>query len=218
MNKDNNRKPIGTIILVLALAIVVFGGYTGYKKITKRAGYFNPNNISLAEPQKTGGMPLMEALAKRRSARNFAQIELSNEVISNLLWAANGKSGEGKRTAPSARNKQEIDLYLLIPSGIYKYNADHNILEFISDEDLTKSTGYNSPLSIVFVANLDEQVRDMALVDCGFIGQNIYLFATSNNLISVFKATFDRKMLMEKLNLSNRQEVLFIHDVGYAAD
>ena len=71
--------------------------------------------ISLPEPQLEGGRPLMQALKERRSLRRFGPQSLPLPVLSNLLWAALGinRVKQGKRTAPTARNRQEIDIYIL---------------------------------------------------------------------------------------------------------
>ena len=89
-------------------------------------------DIKLPEPQKTGGMPLMEALAARQSQRTFSAKPLSNQQLADLLWAAFGVNrADGKRTAPSARNGQEVDIYVALPSGLYLYQAKSNTLEQI---------------------------------------------------------------------------------------
>lgn len=105
-------------------------------------GSMNAQDIKLPEPTKTGGMPLMEALAKRSTSRQFASTELTKQQISNLLWAAFGiNRPDGKRTAPSARNFQETDIYVLMKSGTYIYDAKTNTLNLIVADDLRSIGG-----------------------------------------------------------------------------
>src|ERR1039457_4099054 len=100
-------------------------------------GLIFAQSIDLPAPQKTGGMPLMDALAKRSTARAFDSIELSPQQLSSLLWAAFGiNRPDGKRTAPSARNFQETDIYVLLKSGAYVYNAKSNKLDLVVAEDI----------------------------------------------------------------------------------
>lgn len=116
-------------------------------------------HIALPRPETTGGMPLMDALSKRQSLREFARTELSLAVLSNLLWAAWGHNRpDGRRTAPSALNAQEIDLYVALPSGAYIYDAGAHALDLIAANDLRRITGYQdfvdeAPLDLVFVAD-----------------------------------------------------------------
>ena len=104
------------------LALVFLGG-------TLTAQDLKP--IALPAPQTHGGKPLMEALASRSTSRAFASDELPAQTLPNLLWAAWGinRPSEGKRTAPSASNWQEIDIYVVMRSGVYVYDALTNILK-----------------------------------------------------------------------------------------
>jgi hypothetical protein len=114
--------------------------------------------IVLPEPQKEGGIPLMEGISKRRSDREFASQELPLPLLSNLLWAAYGVNrADGHRTAPSALDAQEIDVYVALPSGAYLYDATAHQLKLIVSSDLRSITGYqdfvdDAPLDLVFVA------------------------------------------------------------------
>ena len=104
--------------------------------------------IALPTPQKEGGMALMEALSKRQSARQFAPKELSLPLLSNLLWAAYGVNRPDKgRTAPSALNSQEIDIYVALPSGAYLYDATANVLQLVAASDVRRVTGYQDFVS-----------------------------------------------------------------------
>jgi Nitroreductase family len=115
--------------------------------------------IALPVPDKAGGMPLMEAISKRHSAREFAAKELPLRMLSSLLWAADGVNrADGGRTAPSAMNAQEIDLYVALPSGAYLYDAAANALQLIAGSDIRRVTGYQdfvdeAALDLVYVAD-----------------------------------------------------------------
>ena len=77
-------------------------------------------NLELPKAQQTGGMPLMEALAKRTTVRAYSTKDLSMQQLSNLLWASFGVNRkDGKRTAPSSNNKQEMELYVLLKTVIF---------------------------------------------------------------------------------------------------
>src|ERR1019366_2894921 len=93
-------------------------------------------DLNLPAPQQTGGMPLMDALARRATARAFDSKDLSPQQLSDLLWAAWGiNRPDGRRTAPSARNKQEIDVYALLKTGVFIYVANGHRLSQISSAD-----------------------------------------------------------------------------------
>ncbi len=145
--------------------------------------------IQLPKPQMTGGMPLMQVLAQRQTTRAFADKPLPMQTLSNLLWAAFGvnrsrdvKQGLG-RTAPSAMNKQEVQLYVVTADGAYVYDAEPNQLKpAVSGDVRTKvaqGAGSHAAATIIYVADAK---LDFAQVDTGFIGQNVYLFAASEGL------------------------------------
>jgi SagB-type dehydrogenase family enzyme len=187
--------------------------------------------IALPAPQKEGGMPLMEAISKRRSDREFASTKLPLPTLSNLLWAAYGVNRpEGGRTAPSALNAQEVDLYVALPSGAYFYNAPTNSLQLVVSSDLRRITGYQdfvdeAPLDIIFVADYSRTKlvpvglrESYAAVAAGAISQNLYLFAASNGLATVIRAWIDREAIANALGLSHDQQVLLSQTLGYRKD
>ena len=178
-------------------------------------------DIQLPSPNKTGGKPLMDALNERQSNRDFSDKELSMQTLSDLLWAANGFNRETKRTAPSSQDRQEIDLYVFLKTGVYFYDAkNQQLIQKVQGNNHAK-TGRQpfvevAPLNFIFVANLDKASnRDAALTDCGFISQNIYLFCASEDLISVVRGSVDKTEVHELLGLSEQQEVLLAQTVGY---
>jgi nitroreductase len=173
-------------------------------------------DITLPEPQKTGGMPLMEALSKRSSCREFSSAEIDNQTLSNLLWAAWGYNRPDKRTAPSANNKQDLDLYVAKKSGAYLYDALANKLIQVNKEDVRKDMGKQdfvgvAPVNIVFVAKNKE---DYTPVNAGFISQNIYLYCASVDLGTVVRGYFDAEEVSKALKLNDVQLPVLTQTVG----
>jgi nitroreductase len=184
--------------------------------------------IALPAPDKTGGLPLMEAIAKRRSAREFSAVELPLPLLSSLLWAANGVNrADGGRTAPSAMNAQEIDVYVALPSGAYLYDAHANELQLVAGSDVRRVTGYQdfvdqAALDLVYVADHSRMKlipvasrESFASAAAGAVTQNVYLFAASNGLATVIRAWIDRDAIADALGLSHDQQVLLSQTVGF---
>ncbi|MBD8388608.1 SagB/ThcOx family dehydrogenase [Dysgonomonas sp. BGC7] len=178
-------------------------------------------DIKLQSPSKSGGKPLMEALNERQSHRTFVKKDLSAQDLSDLLWAANGFNREDKRTVPTSQNKQEMDVYVMLSTGVYLYDAKENILKLIEKGDLRKALGQpaiseNASLSLIYVANLDKASnREAGFIDSGFIAQNVYLYCASTGLGSVVRASFTRPGLHEVLKLTEKQEITIVQAVGH---
>jgi nitroreductase len=184
--------------------------------------------IVLPAPDTTGGMPLMEAISKRHSAREFAGSELPLPMLSNLLWAANGINRPGGgRTAPSAMNAQEIDVYVALPSGAYLYDAAANELQLVAASDLRRVTGYQdfvdeAPLDLVFIADHSRMTlvpvasrESFASAAAGAISQNVYLFAAANGLSTVIRAWINRDAIADALGLGHDHQVPLSQTVGF---
>lgn len=178
-------------------------------------------DIQLPSPNRTGGKPLMDALNERQSNRDFSDKELSMQTLSDLLWAAYGFNREDKRTVPTSQNRQEIDIYVFLKTGVYFYDAKNQQLILKVAGNNHAKTGKQpfveiAPLQIVFVANLDKASnRDAALIDCGFISQDIYLFCASEGLITVVRGSVDKDAVRSLLELNENQETLLAQTVGY---
>lgn len=178
-------------------------------------------NIRLPEPQKSGGKPLMEALSQRRSARAFAAKALSDQTISNLLWAAYGFNRSNMRTAPSANNKQEFEIYVALEKGLYLYNAKDNVLELVKQEDLRAKAGKQdfvatAPLNLVYAYNTGKMADEkMAYADCGFIAQNVYLYCASEGLATVIRGFVDKDDLAKAIGLKPEYAITLSQTVGY---
>jgi SagB-type dehydrogenase family enzyme len=178
-------------------------------------------DIKLNTPNKVSGKLLMQALSERKSSRDFIDKDLPIDVLSNLLWAANGFNRENKRTAPTANDKQEIELYVTLKSGVYLYDAKNSLLKLIKTGDHRKSAGSQdfvaqASANIIFVADMEKaSSREYAYTDCGFVAQNIYLFAASEGLGAVARGWYDKEVLAKLLDLPSHKEVLMTQSVGY---
>ena len=193
------------------------------------AGTGLAQSIDLPSPQRTGGMPLMEALAKRSTGREFDSRELSQQRLSSLLWACFGiNRPDGKRTAPSAMDCRETAIYVVLKQGAYVYDAKSNKLDLVVADDLrslaaTQAFATNAPVNLVFVADLArmgnssaEEKRTYACIDVGYISQNAYLFCASEGLATGARASVDRKALALKLGLRSDQMIVLGQSVGYS--
>lgn len=184
--------------------------------------------IALPPPEKRGGLSLMEALAARRSSRSFAREPLPLSLLSGLLWAAYGVNrDDGGRTAPSALNGQEIDVFVAFPTGVYRYAAAAQELQLVTASDLRRVTAYQdfldeAPLDLVYVADHARMHRvpagqreAYAYASAGAIAQNVYLFSASHGLSTVLRAWSDREAIAYALGLSHDHQVLLTQTVGY---
>lgn len=212
------------------LLMVFFAINKSYSQEQKSATPEQGKIIKLPAPQKEIGKPLMQALNLRQSSRNFSTKEIPLQDLSNLLWAGFGINREnGKRTAPSARNWQEIDIFLAAPDGIYKYNAQDNSIVQTSKDDIREIIEgvkfvKEAPLSLIFVADYsrlnDQKVSDEAKLmnssaDAGFIVQNIYLYCASQGFATVVLGGINRDEMSKRMNLGQNQKIMFAQCVGY---
>ena len=185
--------------------------------------------IQLLKPQIDGGRPLMQVLKDRRSSREFSSEKLPIQVLSNLLWAAFGvnRPDLGKRTAPSAVNWQEIDIYVATADGLYLYDAKAHMLNPVLSEDIRALTGRQpfvkeAPLNLVYVADFsrmgkatNEDKEFYSAADTGFISQNVYLYCASEGLATVVRALIDRPALAKVMKLRPDQKITLAQSVGY---
>jgi SagB-type dehydrogenase family enzyme len=185
--------------------------------------------VSLPKPQMDGGKPLMQALKERSTGREFATRELPPQVLSNLLWAADGinRPDSGKRTAPSASNRQEIDVYLATAKGLFLYDAKAHQLQPVLSDDVRAATGSQpfvkeAPVNLVYVAdfakmgNATEQNKIFySAANTGFISQNVYLYCASEGLATVVRGGVDRTGLAKVMKLRPEQRITLAQSVGY---
>jgi len=186
-----------------------------------------PRTISLPPPNRTGGKPLMQVFSERQSRREFSEVKLSEQQLSNLLWAAFGVNRpDGRRTAPSARNWQEISLYLCMEDGVFLFDAQNHTLQKLMGEDIRKLTGTQpyvekAPLDIVYVADMTKvgarSGDDVSLylgADCGLIAENVYLYCASEGLATVVRGMVNREELAAALHLQTTQRIILSQTVG----
>lgn len=188
--------------------------------------------IRLPPPDTVGGVPLMQALKARHSAREFARTPLPLQGLSNLLWAASGvnRPDTGARTAPSAHDWREIDVYVVTADGAYRYDVPAHALIKVAAGDIRPLTGVQDfvagvPLNLVYVADLDRMSEAGAedsifysATDAGFVAQNVYLCCASAGLAAVVRGLIDRDALGAALGLGPHQRILLAQSVGYPAD
>ncbi len=184
-------------------------------------------NIQLPQPNTKGGMPLYEALSNRQTNREFSDKELTDQQLADLLWCANGENrNDGKRTAPSARNAQEIDIYVFNKKGVYLYVPEKNMLKMVIPEDMREGMSSRgkmimaAPVTLLFFANydkmngFDEAGREFyGATDAGFVSQNVYLYCAANNLNTVVMGAIDRPKIMEILKVDGKP--VLAQPIGY---
>ena len=187
--------------------------------------------VKLLPPQTDGGKPLMQALKERKSMREFAPGELTPQALSDLLWAACGinRPDSGGRTAPTAKNMQEIDVYVVKAEGVYLYDARTNMLMPVLTGDIRELTGKQpfvrgAPVNLVFVADLSKMrgmsVQDAdfyAATDTGFVSENVYLYCASAGLATVVRGWVDKVGLAKAMKLRSDQKIVLAQTVGYPA-
>ena len=187
-----------------------------------------PQGVKLPAPQTDGGRPLMQTLKERKSTREFGPGTLSPQTLSNLLWAAFGiNRPDGRRTAPSAMNWQEVSIYVATAEGVYIYDAKGNALNPVLPGDFRAATGTqdfvkDASVNLVYVSDLskisgadspDAQMYTGA--DVGFIAQNVYLYCASEGLATVVRGSVDKPALAKTLKLGPNQKIILAQSVGY---
>jgi len=186
--------------------------------------------IALPQPQLGGGVPLMQALKARISSREFADKAIPQQLLANLLWAAFGVNREEdkKRTAPSAHNRQEIDIYVAMSNGLFRYDAINHALEPILKRDIRSLTGKqkfpaHAAVNLVYVADFSRvknvprgSAIEVAAISTGAIVQNVYLFCASESLATVVRGWMDKKALAKAMGLRADQYILVAQSVGYS--
>ncbi|NTW58898.1 MAG: SagB/ThcOx family dehydrogenase [Nitrospirae bacterium] len=185
--------------------------------------------LQLPAPQTDRGRPLMQVLKDRSTSRSFSSEKLSPQMLSNLLWAAFGvnRPDSGTRTAPSAKNWQEIDIYVALAEGLYVYEAKTHVLQPVLAGDIRAMTGRQSfaadaPMNLVYVADLgrmgkaSKEEQDLySAADTGFISENVYLFCASEGLATVVRGSVDRETLAKAMRLRPDQKIILAQTVGY---
>ncbi len=185
--------------------------------------------IVLPKPRTDGGKPLMQALKERKTTRAFSSEPLPMQVLGDMLWAACGvnRPETGHRTAPTARNWQQIDVYVALEQGLYLYDAKTHTLQPVLAKDIRAETGpqpfvKDAPVNLIFVAdyakmgNASEKDKEFyAATDTGYISQNVYLYCASEGLATVVRGMVNRTALAEVMKLRPDQKVILAQTVGY---
>jgi SagB-type dehydrogenase family enzyme len=192
-------------------------------------------DITLPAPDRTGGKPLMQALSERQSMRTFTKDNLTLQELSDLLWAAWGinRPDQNKRTAPSASNVQEIDVYVALPTGLYLYYGSSHILKQIHNKDIRSLCGTQdfvatAPIDLVYVADMGkmgkkegDEIKDSDLLwsyaNTGFIAQNVYLYCASANLGCVIRGMVPKEKLAPEMGLRKNQVITLSQTIGIPA-
>ena len=170
----------------------------------------------------------MQLLRERKSVREFSSEKIPLQVLSNLLWAAFGMTRpDGKRTAPSARNWQETDIYVASVDGFSLYDPKAHMLRLILKDDIRVMTGTqpyvkDAPVNLVYVADYAKagtspiEEKDLwSACDTGFIAQNVYLYCTSEGLNTVVRGLIDKSALAKVMKLRPDQKIILAQSVGY---
>jgi hypothetical protein len=191
--------------------------------------------IKLPPPQTDGGKPLMQALKLRQSTRgDFGpDVKLSLQVISNLLWAADGVNRpDGHRTAPSAVDWQNIDIYVTTADGLFLYDAPKHELKVLGKEDVRAVAGQQdfvktAPLNLIYVADMAKAkgfggkgeimptAETWSFAGVGAIAQNVYLYCASEGLACIVRAMVDAKAIATTLKLRPDQKVILAQTVAH---
>jgi hypothetical protein len=189
----------------------------------------SPAHIALPPAARSGGLPLLDALAARRTTREFAPLELDDVILGALLWAADGinRDAEGGRTAPSALGVHEITVYALRASGAYRYDPRGHCLNLVVAADLRRLTGYqelvdHAPVDLVYVADLNcmheipEAQRELfAAASAGAMLENVYLYGASAQLAVAARGWMNRSALERHLQLPRNVKPVLAQSVGH---
>ncbi|MDD5529253.1 MAG: SagB/ThcOx family dehydrogenase [bacterium] len=213
---------ISILMFLSSLGGLTIGGTTSNLQDIK--------TIKLLAPVLISDKLFMQTVKDRKSSREFSDKELSLQNLSNLLWCANGinRPESGNRTSPSARNKQDIDIYVVLKEGVYLYDAKQSELLPVISGDYRKDTGMQdfvatAPLNIVYVSDIakfelskerEKQVMYAGL-DAGHCSENVYLYCASANLAVVVRASIDKEKIAGILKLRPEQLVVIAQTIGY---
>jgi len=229
-SKTNKEKPeegsmlrVSKVLMFAAIALLVSGVVIAQE--------LKP--ITLPAPQTHGGKPVMDALALRATSRDFVSTDLPMQTLSNLLWAAWGinRPDQGKHTAPSSNNKQEMSLYVALESGLYLYVPESQLLKQIHNRDIRKATGKQdfveiAPVNLIYVSDLIKagvsnpdkagpEALNTSAINTGFMAQNVYLWCASEKLACVVRGWVDIPELSKAMELAPHQRIIIAQTVGY---
>ena len=224
-------------ICMLAVGLLMSGTPGCGQTASPAGGQAAPtsNEIALPPPVTAGGMGLAEAIAKRRSIRQFEPEPLTLQQLSQLAWAAQGitEPSKGLRAAPSAGATYPIELYLFTKDGVFRYLPHGHKLVTLGDKDrrddlskaaLGQDLVAQAALDIVIVGVVSrteqkykDRARQYVYIEAGHVGENIHLQAVALGLGSVSVGAFRDQSVSEVLGLPADQTPLLIVPVGRPA-
>jgi nitroreductase len=192
------------------------------------AAELQPIQLSKPQPQTEGGNPALQLLQKRASSREFSPQPLPTEILSELLWAASGiNRADGRRTAPTASNKQDMDIYVILSQGCYLYDPKANQLQPVVAEDLrglagTQPYAKDAPVNLIYVCDysrMSNGPEETKILFSGFhagaISENVYLYCASKGLATVVRASIDKPALAKAMKLRPEQKITLGQPIGY---
>ena len=225
MENEGRTKMKRLLLFPMIIIFIISFTARGYGQETEETG-----DVNLAEHPKSVNVDLITALENRKSTRQYALHKISPEVLSVILWAANGVNRtDGKRTAPSAYGKQYIDIYVAAPNGFYLYDAEAHKLKFKGKADIRKKLSKQQHVIkashvLILVANMDEVPgffidqdikRNWAHATAGTIAQNVYLMASAKDIGTCLVAGLEAKDVQRELKLSAEKMPLYLMPLGY---
>ncbi|MDR1985152.1 MAG: SagB/ThcOx family dehydrogenase [Prevotellaceae bacterium] len=186
--------------------------------------------IKLNEPNKNRGTSVMQALENRQSTREFSTEKLSLQDLSDLLWATNGiNRPDGRRTAATARNNQDIDVYAIMEEGAYFYDAKANELQPVAEGDFrgliadAQLSVKDAPVSLLVVSDISrftgldvDRQKQWGALDAGIVSQNIMIFAAGCGFVTVPRVYMKTDELKKVLKLTETQIPMINNPVGYS--
>ena len=181
------------------------------------------DTIKLLAPDTLGGKPLMQAISRRKTDRQFDTRNLSLKHLSEILWVANGiNRSNGKRTVPSSQGRYPLQTYAVLSNGIYFYNVVKHQLEPLVKGDFRNLAGKQTfvdtaPLNLLFIAKGKTATDNFnaSLEDSGYCGQNVYLYCASEGLNCVVRAGAKEVELLKAMNLGANYKFILAQTVGY---
>ncbi len=173
----------------------------------------------LPKPNMIGGKTLMQSLQERRTAREFGRRAVNDQTLADMLWAAVGVNRQdGKRTIPTARDSQDLFVYVLKNDGVWLYDAKVHKLIQVSDKDLraslaTQEFAKDAALDLVYVSTNENSMY--GAMHAGSAYQNVGLYCADKGLNNVVRGYFDKDALAKELNLNDKQQVIITQAIGW---
>ncbi len=187
------------------------------------------DTIQMIEPNIDSSISLVDAYSNRESSRTFSEVAISDQTISNILWAANGvnRNKTGMRTAPSVMDMREVEIVICTEDGTFLYLPDTHALKVLSEVDVRSQIGaqecfQEAPITIIFIANYkkmegfgDEYSQYFSTIDSGFVSQNIYLYCAAHGLGTVIIGSIDTDAVQQCLNLDEHLHIIMAQPIGH---